>query len=448
MKQYDAVVIGGGILGCMAARNLRRWHISTALLERENDVCKGITRANSAICYAGYDNKPGSLKAELTVRGNANMEALCRELDVPFTRCGSLLVTYDAKAVSRLEKKLENGIQNGVPGLRLLSGAEAEAMEPGLKTGVAAALYASTTGTVNPWKLGIAAFENAVHNGADVFLNTTVTKINKAANGFQIETDGEIFSCKTIFNCAGLSADQIQEMIAPPTVRLRLDAAEYLVFDSHVQKPERIIFLQAETCGKGITAIPCVEGNLMISGVRKPLKQAFATTAEGLRELHTATKDLLPDVDSSQVIRSFGAVRPNPYREDGANVGDFCIENPIPGFYSLIAIKTPGLTASNELALLLAKQGAAYLHAEENPHFDPVRKAISPKAEPDYYEIICQCGQVTRGEILEAIRRGATTVDGVKRRIGTGMGCCQGSRCHWKIAKILKETGANPEPLF
>ena len=351
MKQYDAVVIGGGILGCMMARNLRRWKISTALLERENDVCRGITRANSAICYAGYDNKPGSLKAELTVRGNANMEALCRELDVPFARCGSLLVTYDEKAVSRLESKLQNGLRNGVPGLRLLSGLEAETMEPGLKTGVAAALYAPTTGTVNPWQLGIAAFENALHNGAEVFLNTTVTNISEDADGFLVETHGDTFLCKTIFNCAGLYAAQIQEMIAASSVRLKADAAEYLVFDPHVRKPERIIFLQAEKCGKGITAIPCVEGNLLISGIRKPLEKPFATTAEGLRELHTATRELLPDVDSSLVIRSFGAVRPNPQREDGESVGDFCIENPVPGFYSLIAIKTPGLTASNELAL-------------------------------------------------------------------------------------------------
>ena len=92
MKQFDAIVIGGGILGCMTARNLRRWNISVLLLEKEDDVCRGITRANSAICYPGYDNRPGSLKASLTVRGNANMEQLCRELDVPFSRCGSLLV--------------------------------------------------------------------------------------------------------------------------------------------------------------------------------------------------------------------------------------------------------------------------------------------------------------------------------------------------------------------
>ena len=122
MRQFDAVVIGGGILGCFTARNLRRWNISVLLLEKEDDVCKGITRANSAVVYAGYDNKPGSRKAAMTVRGNANMGALCEELEVPFNRCGSLLVTYDGHAVSKLERKLENGIRNGVPGIKLLSG--------------------------------------------------------------------------------------------------------------------------------------------------------------------------------------------------------------------------------------------------------------------------------------------------------------------------------------
>ena len=444
MKHYDAIVIGGGILGCMTARNLRRWNISTLLLEKEADICKGITRANSAICYAGYDNKPGSLKAQLTVRGNANMERLCKELDVPFSRCGSLLVTYNADAVSRLKKKLQSGMQSGVPGLQLLSGAEAEAMEPGLRKGVAAALYAPSTGTVNPWLLGIAAFENAIQNGAEARMHTEVSGIRQEGTGFLIETKEETYFCSMVFNCAGLSADKVQELTFPPSVRLKLDAAEYLVFDTRAKKPERVIFLQAETCGKGITAIPCTEGNLLISGIRKPLTEPFATTAEGLRELHTATRQLLPEVDSSLVIRSFGAVRPNPLKETGESVNDFCIEHPAPGFYSLIGIKTPGLTCANELGLLLAQKAAAYLQAEENSTFDPNRKGISEKDN----EIICQCEKITRAEILEAIRRGATTVDGVKRRLGTGMGRCQGNRCGWRIAKILKETGANPEPLF
>ena len=437
MKQYDVVVIGGGVLGCMLARNLRRWNITTLLLEKEDDVCKGITRANSAIVYAGYDNKPGSFKAELTARGNANMAALCEELDVPFSRCGSLLVTYDEASVPRLEKKLKNGIQNGVPGVRLLSGEEAEAMEPMLKPGVVAALYAPSTGTVNPWQLGIAAFENAVKNGAEVILNTEVLGIRENANGFVVETNEDAYRCKMVFNCAGLSADKVQALAFPPSARLELDGAEYLVLDKNARKPSLVIFHQAESCGKGITAIPCVEGNLLISGVRKSLGIPFGTTAEGLQELHTAAKELLPDAETSKVIRSFGAVRPNPYTESGESVHDFCVENPAPGFYSLIGIKTPGLTCANELGLHLAEKAAAFLRAEKNKEFNPRRKGIFAKDN----EIICQCEQITRAEIMEAIRRGATTVDGVKRRVGSGMGRCQGSRCSLKIEKLLEEYG-------
>jgi len=437
VRRFDAAVIGGGILGCFTARSLRRWNISTVLLEKEEDVCKGITRANSAVVYAGYDNKPGSRKAEMTVRGNANMAKLCEELDVPFSRCGSLLVTYDTAAVPRLERKLENGIRNGVPGLRLLSGAEAEAMEPMLKPGVAAALYAPTTGTVNPWQLGIAAFENAVSNGAVPMLQTSVHGIRRTEDGFVIETGRETFLCKTVFNCAGLSADAVQELAFPPTVRLRLDSAEYLVLDVLAQKPSRVIFHQSERCGKGITAIPCVEGNLLLSGVRKPLGVPFATTAEGLRDLRAAAEELLPEVELSKVIRSFGAVRPNPWQGNGESLHDFCIENPAPGFYSLIGIKTPGLTCADELGRYLAEQAASLLQAEENPDFCPTRRGIAEKDN----EIICRCEQISRAEIVEAIRRGAVTVDGVKRRAGSGMGRCQGSRCALKIEKLLKEFG-------
>ena len=437
MKQYDAIVIGGGILGCMTARNLRRWNISVLLLEKEDDVCKGITRANSAIVYAGYDNKPGSLKAELTVRGNTNMAALCEELDVPFSRCGSLLVTYDGKSIPKLERKLENGIRSGVPGLRMLTGPEAEEMEPMLKKGVAAALYAPSTGTVNPWQLGIAAYENALRNGAQALLNAEVLGIRQEDKGYVVETNRGAFSCNMVFNCAGLFADKVQELIFGPSVRLDLDGAEYLVFDNLAPKPSRILFHQAASCGKGITAIPCTEGNLLISGVRKPMDIPFATTSEGLRELREATKELLPEVEITKVIRSFGAVRPNPYKESGESLHDFCIENPAPGFYSMIGIKTPGLTASGELGLLLARKAAAYLGAKPNPDFDPRRKGISEKDN----EIICQCEQITRAEILEAIRRGATTVDGVKRRAGSGMGRCQGSRCTYAIEKLLEEYG-------
>lgn len=437
MRHVDAAVIGGGVLGCFAARNLMRWQISAVLMEQAEDVCTGITRANSAIVYPGYDNRVGSLKAKMTVRGNREFDNLCRELEVPFTRRGSLLVTYDAEALPRLGRKYEQGLQNGVPGLRMLSGQEVEAMEPMLKPGVAGALYAPSTGTVNPWQLGIAAFENAVKNGVKPMLNTAVRGIEKTERGYRLITTGEDILCKVVINCAGLFADRVQELLFSPSVRLHWDGAEYLVLDKLARKPERIIFHQAQSCGKGITAIPCGEGNLLLSGVRKPMVKPFATTTEGLRELEAAARELLPGLDTRRIIRSFAAVRPNPYRENGENLHDFCIENPAPGFYSLIGIKTPGLTCADQLGRYLAEKTADYLQVQPNLSFDPHRPAIR---KTDAQTIICQCEGITRCEILEAIRRGACTVDGVKRRVGSGMGRCQGSRCSYAIERLLEET--------
>lgn len=446
MKQFDVIVIGGGVLGCFAARELRRWELSVALVEASADICSGITRANSAIVYAGYDNKVGSLKAEMTVRGNGVMEQLCGELEVPFSRCGSLLVATDGETHGILEKKLRHGQENGVPQLRMLSGEQARELEPMLTEQVTAALHAPTTGTVNPWQLGIAAFENAVYNGCEPFLQTRVQDLQKTADGYAVVTDRETLTCRAVINCAGLAADRVQELLFPPSVRLRLDAADYLVLDKLAQKPGQVIFHQTATCGKGITAVPTTEGNLLLSGVRRLLRTPFATTKEGLRQLHRDAKALLPDVETEKVIRSFGAVRPNPYRvverdgqwvPDGSSIGSFCITHPAAGFYSLLGIKTPGLTCARELGYYVAERCAAELQARENRGFTPQRKL---RAVPSG-EIVCRCEQITRGEILDAIARGARTVDGVKRRIGSGMGRCQGSRCADEIERLLEAYG-------
>lgn len=460
MKQVDVAVIGGGILGCFAARNLRRWQLSVLMIEAEKDVCTGITRANSAVVYAGYDNKPGTLKAELTVRGNARFGDLCRELEVPLSRCGSLMVACDPAAEQVLEKKLRQGRENGVPGLRLLSGQEARSMEPMLTEDVTAALYAPTTGTVKPWQLGIAAFENAMQNGCQVLTGTTVTAIVPQPEGYRLQTTAGEVSCRVVVNCAGLQADRVQELAFPPSVRLQLDAADYLVLDRRAKKPDRVIFHQDGVCGKGITAIPCTEGNLLLSGCRRPLEEPFSTTEQGLQNLRASARRLLPELDETWIIRSFGAVRPNPHRmmekegelvPDGRGIDSFCVENPAPGFYSLIGIKTPGLTCANELGLWIGERAAQLLQAPVNETFDPHRRAMVrmrdlPPAQraaavaqnPDCGEVVCLCEDVTKAEILEAIVRGANTVDGVKRRTGCIMGRCQGGRCTQRVEELLK----------
>ena len=164
-RTYDAVVIGGGLLGCFAARALCRRRLRVALVEQREDVCTGISRANTAIVYAGYDTKPGTLKSRLTVQANREFDGLCRELGVRFRRCGSLMVAFGPRGRESLRRKLEQGAVNGVEGLRLLDRAEALALEPALSPAVEAALWCPGVGTVDPWELCLAAAENADYLG-------------------------------------------------------------------------------------------------------------------------------------------------------------------------------------------------------------------------------------------------------------------------------------------
>ncbi len=453
MKEYDVVIIGGGLVGCFAARNLCRRNLHIALLEAREDVCTGISRTNTAIVYPGYDHKPGTLKAEMCVRANVGFDALCRELDVPFSRCGSLMVSFGEKADAVLKKKYENGLAMGVPGLLLLSGGEARQIEPMLAEGVTSALYAPTAGTVNPWELGIAACESAVANGAELCLNTRVLAICRTAGGYRVETERGGSFCRAVVNCAGLAADRVQELLFPASVHIAPDAADYLILDKTAgNKPELIIQYEPEDGGKGFNAVPTVEGSLLLGPSERENSNDFAVSVEGISFVRKQAGRVLPGLDLRDTIRSFAAVRPNPQRPDGSSIGSFVIEHPAPGFWSLIGIKTPGLTCADELGRYVADKIAVELGAEENPDFDPHRAGIRrardlPLSEraalvrenAAYGEILCHCEGITKAEVLEAIRRGAVSVDGVKRRVGTGMGRCQGSRCERTIMELLAE---------
>ena len=459
MERFDVAVIGGGLLGCFAVRELSRWKLDIVLLEAREDVCTGISRANTAVVYPGYDHKPGTLKAELCVRANRSFDHLCKELDFPFSRCGSLMLSFGPRADAVLRKKLPNGRENGVPGLRLLSADEAYRLEPSFAPGLSTALYSPTAGTVNPWQLGIAACENAVRNGVQARMNTRVLDIHAEADRFLLETDHGSLAARAVLNCAGLAADRVQELLFPSPVRIVPTAGDYLVLDKNsAGRPTHILEYEPEEKTKGLTVVPTVEGSLLLGPTERENTHAYATSESGLTQVKDLAERLLPELDPAATIRSFAAVRPNPQRPDGSSISSFCIEHPAERFWSLIGIKTPGLTCARELGFYVAERLAKELAAEQDPLFDPIRRGIRKahdlpfeerkalaERDPDYGEILCFCEDVTKAEVLEAIRRGAVTVDGVKRRVGTGMGRCQGARCSQKIAALLSEALGIPE---
>ena len=470
MERCDVAVIGAGVLGCFAARALTERQLHVTVLEAREDVCTGISKANTGIVYTGLDTKPGTLKTKLCVRANRDFDRLCAELDVRFSRCGSLMPAFGPRAEAVLRRKLEQGRENGVPGLRLLGREETLAMEPRLSPRVTVAIYAPGTGTVDPWELGIAAFENAKSNGADFRFGEEVRRMERTGRGYVLETPAGRYEARAVVNCAGLSAAAVREYTKTPAVRIDPTAGDYLVLDDTLSGFFRhIIFHEPEEKGKGLTIVPTVDGNLLLGPTERAVDGGgiTATGRAGLDALRALSAEVAPELPLCEVIRSFAAVRPNPFhvREEGGvwapedrSISNFTVMAE-DGLFSLIGVKTPGLTCAAELGKWVAKAVFAYLgDPGPNPDYDPVRKAIPRvhsmseeerdrliQQDPDFGEVVCHCRDVTRGEILEAIRRGAVTLDGVKRRTNAGMGRCQGGRCLLPVLEALAaERGLRP----
>lgn len=450
---YDVVIIGAGVSGCAVARELSRNKLSIAVLEKASDVCEGTSKANSGIVHAGYDAEPGTLKAKLNVRGSRLMEKLSKDLDFPYKKNGSLVLCFDGKEKGKLEELRQRGIQNGVEGLRILNREELLAMEPDIGEKAAAALYAPTGAIVCPFGLNIALAENAAVNGAEFHFHTEVKEIKRLENGYVLLTDKESFQAKTVVNAAGVFADEIHNMICQEEDKFRITPrkGEYLLYDKKVGKLVNHTLFQLPTAlGKGILVTPTVHGNLLTGPTAEDIqdKGGVATSAEGLAQVLEKAALSVDNVPSRQVITSFAGLRAHgPF-------GDFVIGEVkgAPGFIDVAGIESPGLTSAPAIGEYVAEMIRERLKPEKKEDFTETRKGIPNMAEasdeerhrliqenPAYANVICRCEMVTEGEILDAIHRplGATTTDGIKRRVRAGMGRCQAGFCSPKTVEIL-----------
>lgn len=449
MKMYDAVVIGAGVTGCAVARELARFKGSFLTVERRPDVCEGTSKANSAIMHAGFDAQPGSWKARMNVRGNAMMDELSRELDIPFKRIGALVVCLREEELPRLRELYDRGLTNGVPGLSLLTGDEARAIEPNLTDEVCGALLAESSGVVCPFELTLGMGESAAINGVEFRFDTKVTGLRREEDRWVVSTDGGDFLARAVVNAAGVYAGELHNMVSKDKLRIIPRKGEYCLLDKtaggHVA---HTVFQLPGKLGKGVLVSPTVHGNLLVGPTAADVEdpETAATTAEGLREVAEKSGWAVKNVPMRQVITSFMGLRAHEESDD------FILGETAEGFFDAAGIESPGLTSAPAIGEYLAGLVAEKLGLSPNESFDPIRRGVPRVAEmpieeraalikrdPRYGNIICRCEEVSEGEILDAVHStlGARTLDGVKRRTRAGMGRCQAGFCSPRVMEIL-----------
>ena len=448
---YDVVIIGCGVVGASAAYELARYKLRVAVLEAAADIAAGTTKANSAIIHAGYDPEPGTLMAQLNVEGNRLTGEICEKLQVPFKRVGSLVVAFTPEQLPTLQTLYDRGCKNRVPGLRLLSGEEARAMEPGLSQEVCGALFAPSAGIIDPWGFAIAMAETAVRGGVELRRDCPVTGIEDTGAGFVLHTPAGDVAARFVLNAAGVDADRVHEMLEPNDWHTLPSRGEYYLLDkSEHDRVSRVIFQCPGPEGKGVLVAPTIHGNLICGPNAEAVEDRLdlGNTAAGMAEVRAKASRSVPGIQWRQNIRNFAGLRANTTRSD------FIIEESgaHPGFIDLAGIKSPGLSSAPAIAKMAAEMLAADgLALELDPDFVDKREHIVFKnlsaeeknelirKDPRYGRVVCRCETITEGEIVAALHSPIPprSINGVKRRCNAGMGRCQGGFCGPRVQEII-----------
>lgn len=449
---YDCIIIGAGVVGAATARELSKYNLRIAVLEKGTEVCQGTSKANSAIVHGGYDAAYGTLKGKLNVRGAKLYQKLSKELNFSYDKCGSLVLAFNDEDEKKLEELYENGLKNGVEGLRIIDKDEILNMEPNVSQDVTKALYCSEAGIVCPFNATFAFIENAMDNGVELFLEEKVVNIRKENDYILVGTEkGSEFKTKILINSAGLYSDEIAELAGDKEFKVKPRRGEYRILDKKVSDiVNHVIFTTPTKAGKGVLVSPTVHGNLIVGPTSDPVddKEDTRTTDKGIEKVDEVALKLVPKLSLNETIRVFAGNRAS------IEQGDFLIfeSKNIKGMLNLGGIDSPGLASSPAIAEEVRDFVSKYIDLTEKNNFIKERQAIPHfnelsdeekekilKRNPNYKKIICRCEMITEGEIIEAIRRnaGARTVDGIKRRVRPGSGRCQGGFCGPRILEIL-----------
>ena len=454
----DVIIIGGGIMGVTAAKMLSKYKLDVLLVEKNNDLGEGASKSNSGVLYAGFHPRAKSLKGISCVKGNEMYKEICRELDVPVSYIGSLMVAFSDAGDEKIREKLQKGIANGAKGLKIITGEEARALEPKLSSKVISALYSPSTAIVDVFKLVLHNARLAEENGVLFKLNTEVKNIEKFEGFFSLKTTNGDFKAKFIINTAGENADKIESYFKPCEFVIKPRKGQYLIFEKETAKKtiNHVIYQAQDKDEKGCFISPTIDGNLIAGPTSEDAKDYndTKTTAQGLKKIEMVSKKIIPSLDMNKVITSFAGIRANIENVEKEKK-DFVIRRTVKGMASALGIKNPGITSApylcKMLIQLLEEDGLAL---EKNPKakdkliitknfFDCDEKTRIEllKADADYSKVICTCEKVTLGDIKRVLCEPfpPTSLDGIKKRLRVGMGRCQGGFCTPELVDILSD---------
>ena len=461
--ETEVLIIGGGVLGAAVARELSRYQLDTLLVEKEADFGWGSTKTNMCIVCQGGDTlefRPEYHRSKLVWDSMPLMEPLCQELDVPFKKVGELALIRNNEELSKFQKLKLKAEKLGLTGHQFIDQETLRQMEPHVTREAIGALYDPHIAIVDPVRLTIGLVENAAQNGVKVMRETEVSRISREAAHFEVEMSRGSVKCRFIVNAAGTSVDKIARLVNSDDFVLYPIRGYVGILDKNLGGSiKHEIHMRPDAPGQMNILTPSVHGNLFFGTTMQPARRGDYATTKRIAEIgFQNVRKIVPDLSEKDVIHSFAGFMMFRNWEVGWHECIAQASRKVPRFIS-ICIGYPGVSAApaaaREVTEYLRREG---LKLETNERFSPIRKAPPvfnelPEEEQEeliaeasrYGHVVCRCETISEGEIIEAIRRGATTLDGVKFRTRAGMGRCQGGFCTPRVVKLLARELGLPE---
>lgn len=460
---YDVVVVGAGMVGAMILRELSRFRLRVAGIDREPQPGFGVTRAGMSYIHRNHFNPPGSLRARLCRGSQRRFRALADELGVGYREADEIRLAFTPKQEQEVRQILEWAARNGEDSFRVIDREEVTRREPHLSREFRFAIHSPGHGMIHPPEWAFALVESARGNGAEVFLDTEVGSVETLADGgFRVRTDRGDLESRFVVNAAGLQADRIAAMVGDSHVRLYPLRGTFAIFDSSVSGMlSSLVYVAGTDLSYSQAMGPTVHGNLLLGlGHFLPPETRADTrvTREALEDILAMGRQIMPRLPEGEVITTFAGIKTSN------NLAEQCDFFVGPARHSArfvhCLISSPGVTAAPGIAArVLDLLSDAGLELAEKPDFAPGLpprfrfrdageqervKAIG--RDPACGHLVCRCERVSEAEVQEVIRRGAGTLDGVKQLTRAGMGRCQGGFCGPRVLTLLaSELGLRPD---
>ncbi|WP_114836263.1 NAD(P)/FAD-dependent oxidoreductase (plasmid) [Agrobacterium tumefaciens] len=440
---FDVAIIGAGVVGCAVARRFAIAGAKVVLIEKGPDILSGASKANSAILHTGFDAPKNSLELSLVRAGRQEYLDIRESMNLPLVETGALVCAWTPEEAGKLVEIAEQGRQNGVARLRLLSAAEALAVEPGLSDNLIAALHVFDEHVIDPWSAPLAYVTQAIALGA-VVLRQCEIYAGEFDGEWKLETSRGDVRATWVINSAGLFGDQVDARLGfKPEFQIKPRKGQFVVLDKAAARQLKTIILPVPNeITKGVVVCPTAFGNILVGPTAEEQDDRIRATVEHdtLDALVAHGTKLVPGLANIPVTAVYAGLRPASDKKEYRVISRAdrkCI--------TLGGIRSTGLSSALGLAqhALRLHGGLSRGELQQKPAPEVWMPNLAESRQRDWQtknhgEIVCHCEMVTRREIEATLTTPLPPGDfgGLRRRTRAGMGRCQGFYCNAKLAEI------------